>query len=65
MTVPRRPGRPARTDTKAAPLWCGQQMIGEMRKLILDYLTADERFQALLNAALKKKKAPKTPPSLP
>jgi len=46
-------GRPPRPTPKAYPIWCGQ-MAEEHRALILERLTPDERFDALMDAARAK-----------
>jgi len=46
-------GRKPRPTPKAYPIWCGQ-MAPEDRALILERLTPDERFDALMDAARAK-----------
>ena len=43
-------GRPPRPAPKAYAIWCGQ-ISHEDRNLILEYLTAEERYRLLINAA--------------
>lgn len=47
-------GPPKRTEPKSKPIWCGQ-ITDEQRNLIIDNLTPEERLDALLKAAQKKK----------
>ena len=42
-------GRPRREAPKSRPIWCGQ-MAEQDRALILDTLTPDERYTALMDA---------------
>ena len=45
-------GRKARPTPKSKPIWCGQ-ISDEDRKLIVDNLSPDERYQVLMAAANK------------
>jgi hypothetical protein len=47
-------GRSRREEPKAKPIWCGQ-ISEEQRALIMEKLTPEERLEALLTAAAKKK----------
>ena len=42
-------GRPPRTEPKSRPIWCGQ-MAEQDRALILELLTPEERYTALMDA---------------
>ena len=46
-------GRPRRTEPKSRPIWCGQ-MAEQDRALILELLTPDERYTALMDAVWMK-----------
>ena len=45
-------GRKARPVSKSKPIWCGQ-ISDEDRKLIVDNLSPEERYQVLMAAANK------------
>ena len=55
-------GRPSRPEPKAKPIWCGQ-ISDDDRQVIIDSLTPEERFKALMAAAWAKRTTP--PPRPP
>ena len=48
-------GRPPRQEPKSRPVWCGQ-MSEDDRALILERLTPQERYQALMRGILMKER---------
>lgn len=46
-------GRPSRSEPKSLPIWCGQ-ISDKDRRQILDNLTPEERFLALMKAVQDK-----------